>query len=378
MVKILHTADVHLGRQFPSLRERGKEYRNQLLQTFERVLQLAIDESVSLVLIAGDLFDTNRVHGITIGRVRAAFMKLEERNIKVCILPGGHDAYTEGSIYRFVRFSPNVTVLTTEQDHKTFDDLGLTVYGKAFDGKLVGESPLQELSLIKESKFHIGMAHCSIKREGTIEKDSMILDGKEIANSRLDYLALGHWHSFQDYSQGNTKAYYCGSPEPIYMDQKGAGSVAMVNIYGKGDIRVDPIHVGSKKFDEITINVGSISSFEEITRIIEPKADPNLILKVTLEGLCRMGCDLDSQKIKEEIKDELASHFFNLQVSDKSYPKLEEVESKDFPEETVAGKFVKIAKERITQADNEKDKALYAKALKLGLALLQGRSEIIK
>lgn len=375
MIKILHTADVHLGRQFPSLRQGGKEYRKQLLQTFEHVLGLAIDEDVSLVLIAGDLFDTNRVYGIVIDKVISGFGKLEERNIPVCILPGGHDAYTEDSIYRFVRFPPNVTVLTTEQDHKIFDDLDLTVYGKAFDGKLVGESPLRGLSLIEESKFHVGMAHCSIKREGTIEKDSMILDGKEIANSRLDYLALGHWHSFQDYSQGNTKAYYCGSPEPIYMDQKGAGSVAMVNIYGKGDIRVDPIHVGSKKFDEIMINVGSISSFEEITRIIEPKADPNLILKVTLEGLCRMDCDLDSQKIKEEIKDELASHFFNLQVLDKSYPKLEEVESKDFPEETVAGKFVRIAKEKITQADNEKDKALYAKALKLGLALLQGRSE---
>jgi DNA repair exonuclease SbcCD nuclease subunit len=58
VVKILHTADVHLGREYAFLRERGKEYRNQLLQTFERVLELAIDENVSLVLIAGDFFDT--------------------------------------------------------------------------------------------------------------------------------------------------------------------------------------------------------------------------------------------------------------------------------------------------------------------------------
>jgi len=373
VVKILHTADVHLGRQFPSLRQRGKEYRKQLLQTFEHVLGLAIDKDVSLVLIAGDLFDTNRVYGAVIDKVISGFGKLEERNIPVCILPGGHDAYTEDSIYRFVRFPPNVTVLTTEQDHKTFDDLGLTVYGKAFDDKLVGESPLRGLSLIEESKFHVGMAHCSIKREGSIEKDSMILDRKEIANSRLDYLALGHWHSFQDYSQGGTKAYYCGSPEPIYMDQKGAGSIVMVSIYGKGDIRVDPIHVGSKKFDEITINVGSISSFEGITRIIEPKADPNLILKVTLEGLCRMDCDLNPQEIEG-----LGNHFFNLRVLDKSHPKLEEIEPKNFPEETVIGRFVRIAEKKIAEANNEEDKALYAEALKLGFALLQGRSEVIE
>lgn len=374
MIKILHTADMHLGREFPSLRERGKEYRNQLLQTFERVLDLAIDENVSLVLIAGDLFDTNRVHGIIIGKVLSAFRKLEERNIRVCILPGGHDAYTEDSIYRFVRFPSNVMVFTTEQERKTFDDLDSTIYGKAFDNKLVGESPLQGLSLVKESKFHIGMAHCSIKREGWIEKDTMILNRSEIPNSGLDYLALGHWHSFQNYSQGNTKAYYCGSPEPIYMDQKGAGSVTIVSIYGKGNIKVDPIWVGSKKFDEIAIDVGSINSIEEIAKAIEAKADPNLILKVTLEGLCSMGCDLNPQ----EIEDGLGEYFFSLQVLDKSHPKLEEVESKNFPEETVVGKFVRIAKGKIAEADNEEDKALYEEALKLGFALLQGRSQVIE
>lgn len=374
MIKVLHTADMHLGREFPSLRERGKEYRNQLLQTFEQVLDLAIDENVSLVLIAGDLFDTNRVHGIIIGKVLSAFRKLEERNIRVCILPGGHDAYTEDSIYRFVRFPSNVMVFTTEQNRKTFDDLDLTIYGKAFDSKLVGESPLQGLSLVRESKFHIGMAHCSIKREGWIEKDIMILDRSEIPNSGLDYLALGHWHSFQNYSQGNTKAYYCGSPEPIYMDQKGAGNVAMVSIYGKGNIKVDPIWVGSKKFDEITIDVGTVKPIGEVTKIIETKADTNLILKVTLEGLCSMDLDLNPQ----EIEDELSVHFFNLQVLDKSHPKLEEVESKNFPEETVVGKFIRIAEENIAKANSGEDKALYEEALKLGFALLQGRSQVIE
>ena len=83
MVKILHTADVHLGRQFPSLRQRGKEYRKQLLQTFEHVLGLAIDEDVSLILIAGDLFDTNRVYGIVIDKVISGFGKLEERKARL-------------------------------------------------------------------------------------------------------------------------------------------------------------------------------------------------------------------------------------------------------------------------------------------------------
>jgi DNA repair exonuclease SbcCD nuclease subunit len=202
----------------------------------------------------------------------------------------------------------------------------------------------------------------------------MILDINEIVNSGLDYLALGHWHSFKDCSQGNTVAYYCGSPEPIYMDQKGAGSVAMVSIYGKGNIKVDPIWVGSKRFDEITIDVGTVKSTGEIAEIIEAKADPNLILKVKLEGLCSMDWDLNPQ----EIEDDLGVRFFSLRFLDKSHPKLEEVESKNFPEETVAGKFIRLMEEKIEEAGNEEDKALYEEVLKLGFALLQGRSEVIE
>lgn len=142
MIKILHTADIHLGREFPFLREKGREHRNQLLGTFERIVDLAIGENVSLFLIAGDLFDTNSVHGIVIGKVLAAFKKLEDKGIPVCILPGTHDAYDDDSIYRFLSFPPSVTVLTPDNEKKVYEGLDLTVYGRAFDDKLIGESPV--------------------------------------------------------------------------------------------------------------------------------------------------------------------------------------------------------------------------------------------
>ncbi|MBM3149586.1 MAG: hypothetical protein FJZ88_06130, partial [Chloroflexi bacterium] len=118
MIKLLHTADIHLGREFPLLGEKGKEYRNQLVTTFDKIIDLAIKENVSLLLIAGDLFDTNRVHGIVVAKVLSAFRKLEERGVPICILPGTgtHDSYGEDSIYRFVRFPPNVVVFTPRQE----------------------------------------------------------------------------------------------------------------------------------------------------------------------------------------------------------------------------------------------------------------------
>lgn len=373
MLKILHTADIHLGREFHFLREKGREHRNQLLTTFDCIIDSAISANVHIILIAGDLFDSNRVYGIVTGRVLAAFERLKEKGIQVCILPGTHDAYSDDSIYRFMHFPANVTVFTPELDHKLYEELDLTVYGKAFDGRSFGQSPLQGLSPTRKSRFHIGMAHCSIKIEGRIERDAMILDTNEIANSGLDYLALGHWHSFQDFSRGNVKAFYCGSPEPVYMDQKGAGFIAMVTIHEKGNVQVEPIRVGSKKFDAITIDVGQVKSVEDIIKTIAARADPSLILQTTLEGLSGIDLSVNPQ----EIEDKLGDRFFALRVIDKSHPRLEEIRVEDFPEETVSGKFVRAMQHKIATA-GENEKELYQEALKLGIALLRGHLQVIE
>ncbi|MFH0914242.1 MAG: metallophosphoesterase [Chloroflexota bacterium] len=373
MIRLLHTADVHLGRQFPALRNKGSEYRFQLLRTFEKITDLAESERVSLLLIAGDLFNTNHIFGVTIGRVLAAFRKLENSGVRVCILPGTHDAYTEDSIYRSVRFPPNVTVFTPEHSQQTYEDLDLTVYGRVPDGSR-GESPLRGLKLSEKTKFHVGMAHCSLRRADIAGSEDMLLDMSELAGSGLDYLALGHWHSFQDLSQGNTRACYSGSPEPVDRDQKGAGNVVMVKLHQKNSLEITPIRIGTKRIDSLTIDVSPLESPESIVSLIEARADPHLILEVTLTGLRGMGYDLNPQ----ELENGLGGRFFNLRVLDSSHPKLEEVKAQNFPEKTVTGRFLRMVEEKIARASTEEEKSLYEEVLKLGFALLQGRGQVLE
>jgi DNA repair protein SbcD/Mre11 len=373
MIRILHTADVHLGHEFPSLRDKGPEYRRQLLATFEQIIDLAIRQDVSLLLIAGDLFDTNAVMGTPVRTVLASFKKLEAAGIRVCILPGTHDAYSEDSIYRFVDLPANVTVLTPQRVSHTYTDLDLTVYGKAFDGRLVGTSALRGLSLSADSRLHVGMAHCSLKMDGANDREAMVVDKSEIGASRLDYLALGHWHSFRDCSQGATTAFYCGSPEPIDMDQKGAGSVALVTIHDRGRVDVRQVRVGSKSFDEITINVELVRSVEDIAQIISAKADPNLILEVTLKG----APDLDHELDPRELEEELGGRFFSLRVLDRASERLDDVPIEDYPQDTVAGGFIRAMEARTAKCSPE-EKGIYAEALRLGVALIQKGPQVIE
>jgi exonuclease SbcD len=373
MIRILHTADVHLGREFPSLRQKGPEYRRQLLATFERIVDLAVRQNVSLLLIAGDLFDTNAVLGTPIRTALTAFKKLETAGIRVCILPGTHDMYSEDSIYRFVGLPSNVTVFTPEHVSHTYADLDLTVYGKAFDGKLVGASALQGLSLSADTKLHVAMAHCSLRMDGLIEKETMLVDKSEIAASGLDYLALGHWHSFRDCSQGATKAFYSGSPEPISMDQKGAGSVALVTIHDRGKVDVQPTRVGSKVFDEMAINVELVRSLDNIAQAVSAKADPNLILEVTLEGVPSPDHEFDPRELEEE----LGGRFFCLTIVDRTSERLDDVPKELYPQGTVAGGFVQAMETRMAQCPPD-ERGIHAEALRLGFALLHKGPRVIE
>jgi len=59
MLRLLHTADVHLGARHTDLGERAAVLRERQFAAFRATIDLAVVEAVDLVLIAGDLFDSN-------------------------------------------------------------------------------------------------------------------------------------------------------------------------------------------------------------------------------------------------------------------------------------------------------------------------------
>ena len=59
MLRLLHTADVHLGARHADLGEQAAAQRERQFAAFQASIELAIAEKVDVVLIAGDLFDSN-------------------------------------------------------------------------------------------------------------------------------------------------------------------------------------------------------------------------------------------------------------------------------------------------------------------------------
>ena len=84
----------------------------------------------SLLLIAGDLFDSNDASDYTIEWVME---KLSNLTIPVAMIPGNHDSLEQGSVYYRYDFNliPNVDFLSQEDGGLIYiTSIGVSVWGK--------------------------------------------------------------------------------------------------------------------------------------------------------------------------------------------------------------------------------------------------------
>src|SRR5438876_3015006 len=100
MLRLLHTADVHLGARHSDLGEAAAAQRERQFDAFRRSVDLALAERVDLFLIAGDLFDSNTQPRRSVEAVAAELARLVQARIRAAIIPGTHDVYDRASIYR--------------------------------------------------------------------------------------------------------------------------------------------------------------------------------------------------------------------------------------------------------------------------------------
>lgn len=75
-IKVLHCADLHFDTPFKELsKEVSDTSKNELLEVFKNIIDLAIDENIEVLLIAGDVFDNLTVNKNTLFLYQ---IKLEE------------------------------------------------------------------------------------------------------------------------------------------------------------------------------------------------------------------------------------------------------------------------------------------------------------
>jgi exonuclease SbcD len=386
MLRLLHTADVHLGARHADLGGAAAALRERQFAAFRSSVDLALAEKVDLFLVAGDLFDSNTQPQRSVDRVAAELGRLAQARIRTVIIPGTHDVYDRSSVYRAYDLAAlagtrpaqeMVIVLTPERPWIHLPAIDAVVHGPVFATKRAPRSPLLDLAAVATpaATWKIGLLHAAIAIPGRTDNDEVVITTDEIAASGLDYLALGHWHSAQTGKARDVTYAYAGAPEPVAVDQDRAGKVLLVTLdqrNGRKSVTVEKRTVGRTTFERREIDAATVESQPALVTGLLGSASPDLVLDLRLIGVRRDDLDLEPTEVEEALR----GSFLRVRVRDLSRPALSTGALP--PAETISGAFIRNVEGRIADLEASGDEPADREAdelrdvLRLGRLLLAG------
>ena len=226
-VRFIHTSDVHLdtsfsGSGFPS--RLGDRKREAIRGTFRRIMEDARIREVDFVLIAGDLFELERITPDTFEFIKQQLAALG--SVRVFISPGNHDPCVQGSPYREESWPGNVHIFAEEEFRSIeLPEAGVRITGFGFAHHSLEEHHFQKLPILSTGLFNIVLSHGSdVSCVPAGKAKHGPFDVGEIAGKNVHYCALGHYHQQHRIpnSIDGAQVWYCGIPEGRGWDEEGA------------------------------------------------------------------------------------------------------------------------------------------------------------
>lgn len=361
-IKILHCADIHLGFYENSIGVTAESRAAETLLTFEKIISTAKENNVEFLLISGDLFNSNNIEKKFIDSVFESFSKIPE--INVIYAAGNHDPLNSDSPFKKYTIPENVHVLDTKDCCVEFKNLNTRIYGRSFkEVYLKGEA---NFSIKPDDSFiNIMCLHGELKSD--LQSDYNSVTNNFIADSGMDYIALGHIHKRTEVQKiNNTYFAYCGCPEGQGFDELGEKGVYLGTV-SKNDCQLDFVPVAKRMHICENVDVSdcftSADVYSKIMGVVEQKYPNNPfenLYKIVLTGFVEENADFSIP----EISGRLLENLYFAKIKDKTQIKIDfNVIAK---EPTLKGIFVKNMLNKIENAaDQEKENLIYA--LNLGI-----------
>ncbi len=370
MPKILHIGDIHLDSPFSLFDvEKSSERRRELRATFSTIMTYAKMKEADLVIIAGDLFDSEFVTRETMSLIVSQFSALP--SCRFVITPGNHDPATAKSAYLKTKFPENVYVFTSENVEKiSFDDIGVDVYGFAYVEEKYEQNPLSERFMLDKAKINIFAAHADIySKNGTY----CPMKPADFAAFGFDYAALGHIHlGGKIEKEGETYYAYCGCPEGRSFDECGVKGGIFINCEKRGGTfraEFETPRFCKKRYEKTEADVSEKKTRAEALAVIADAVKENgfgadTLLRVKLCGVVAPDADFDEKSITAE-----DAGVFYIEVENCTLPLLDFGELEN--DISIKGAVFRELLPRL-ESDDENERKIASMALKYALAALEG------
>lgn len=370
MVRLIHTADLHLDAAFSSrfTKEEAEERRQKLLRAWSRLLDFAKEKQVQAVLISGDLFDSAVVSRTTMDFFLSSVRKNPE--ISFFYLRGNHDTK---STFRFQENLPKNLFLFSKEGKKyrLKEHLllsGVEFYGEGGDSHADTEGE-KNFFHFKEEDFNILMLHGTAVpyelTEGRGEGDRISL--KELSAYPIHYLALGHIHKREEGRYGSMQYAYPGCLVGRGFDEEGEKGFLYLEIEEEQkECRSTfvPLHEGRFRILtlELTEEEDTLSTLDRIeAELRAEQAEEQDSLRIILRGERSPEGERNLRYLENQLKD----RFSYVEIKEECRLVLRQEEYRE--EKSLKGEFLRrvMGSENLTEEEKEK-------IVLLGIGLLQG------
>jgi len=353
MVKILHTADLHLGSTFYKLdNEKANIRKQELTDTFDEIIETVKREGVKYLLIPGDLFD-NCGSLKTAEYVSAKFGEIPD--VRVFIAAGNHDP--KQKLYDLVRWSDNVHIFGEALEAVELDDC--VVWGASF------LSDYQRMPLLYETetgdKVNILVMH------GDFADGAYNLLDRELFRS-FDYTALGHIHKYTGIERiGSSYFAYSGTPAARGFDEEGENGF-LIGTVDKGVINFEYRHTDTRKYITLRYDLGEFTDNTSLAEQIKRDIDERNLYKIKLVGECNF-------PLSVEYVERLVEEFcFYVTIRNNTEERINYREyANDY---SLMGIFVSNMLEKIDNEESPVRKSEYERVLRCGVMALSGRGDL--
>lgn len=205
MIRIVCTADNHLGRYYGKMNARQlAERRARLRDAFARTVDFAIRQRAHLFLHGGDLFDRESPPPTELTFVAQQFQRLRDAGVRIFAISGNHDmpSASDGAtpvrIYDALRAARVFTKRTQiEFDVLSIEGTRVAIGGVAPDPRLdAGADPLEDVAYTPpQADVTILLLHCGF--EGCVPKnfaDAILPKSRVAQMPDIHYFFLGDLH----------------------------------------------------------------------------------------------------------------------------------------------------------------------------------------
>lgn len=226
-MKIIHFSDTHLGYQaFDVVNQRGINAREQdMYDAFESVINRILEIRPDLVVHTGDFFHrpspSNRALTLGLEQLR----RLCDARIPTVLIAGNHETpktiYTSPILRALRSLDCVVPVFNEQYEVHEFGELAIHGVPHINDDRIL-QQELTRLAPLP-GRWNLLMLHTSLGKTYLMEEYGEQIYPPEFIRKLggFQYVALGHWHNFQQTSVA-ANAWYSGSTERMSETEIGA------------------------------------------------------------------------------------------------------------------------------------------------------------